>query len=91
MTRKEFWEHLLKVYREVYPDPDSPTGTILVFGLVAEEPYERSDAPSLPCKTHKHAPTLSNAQHYWNKIASHWWTKYSVKLNAVAHDCYADM
>ena len=36
-SRRQFWEHLLRVYKEVYPDPDSPTGSILQFGSVVKE------------------------------------------------------
>ena len=89
MTRKEFWLHLCKCYREVYPDESTPTGSILCFGLVAEEQY--SVTPAGTCPTHKHAPTFSSDKQYWNKIAKHSLTRYSVKLNAVAHDSYSDM
>ena len=44
LTRKEFWEHIVKVYREAYPCADSNTGSILQFGLVAKERHK--DAPS---------------------------------------------
>ena len=37
MTRQEFGEHLEACNREAYPDPTSPTGSILSFGIVAQE------------------------------------------------------
>ncbi len=89
MTRAQFWSHLEKVYKEVYPAPGSPTGSILAFGLVAQEPYATT-APGV-CPTHKHAPTFNTEQHFWNKVARHSLDKYGVKLNAVAHDSYLDM
>lgn len=69
MTRAEFWTHLVKVYKDVYPDPASPTGSILAFGLIAEEAYATTAAGL--CATHKHGPTYSTEQHYWNKVAKH--------------------
>jgi len=89
MTKAELWAHLMKVYKDVYPDPASPTGSILAFGLVAEETYAAA-APGLS-PTHKHAPTFSTEQHYWNKVAKHSLQVYGVKLNAVAHDSYTSM
>ena len=90
MDRKAFWAHLEKVYAEVYPDADSPTGSILSFGLVASEQHKRAkqDGHRHP---HKHAATFCSKQHYWNKVAKVSLAKYNVPLNAVAHDSYATM
>lgn len=90
LSREEFWAHLAKCYTEAYPRVDSPTGSILAFGLVAQEPYS-SGNPSAPCPVHKHCPTISVEQHYWSKVASLSLRKYNVKLNAVAHQTYGDM
>ena len=65
MTRAEFWTHLVKVYKDVYPDPASPTCSIPAFGLNAEEAYATTSAGL--CATRKHGPTYSTEQHYWNK------------------------
>lgn len=36
-TREQFWQHLAGVYKEVYADSSSPTGSILQFGAVVKE------------------------------------------------------
>ena len=79
-TREQFYKHLEKCYLEVYPDASSPTGTILLFGAVAQEP-----------PVHLHAPTFSRKQHYWNKVKMISLQKYNVPLNAVAHSGYLTM
>ena len=43
ISHEEFWQHLLRCYREAYPDAASPTGSILRFGLVVKELH--NDAP----------------------------------------------
>ncbi len=89
MTRAQFFAHLEKLYNEVYPMPGTPTGSILAFGVVAEERYATT-TPGV-CPTHKHSPTFSVERHFWNRIAQLSLAKYGVKLNAVAHDSYLDM
>ena len=32
LTRAEFWAHLERVYKDVYPEPANKTGSILLFG-----------------------------------------------------------
>ena len=90
MTREQFWNHLAKVYAEVYPDCTSPTGSILLFGLVAQEEHQGAVLIAHN-KTHKHCATFSTRQHYWSKVAKHSLQRYSVPLNAVAHSTYATM
>ena len=90
MTRVAFWDHLLKIYQEVYPDPSSPSGSILTFGIVATEQH-RGAAHEGHRHEHKHAATFSTKQHYWNRIAKLSAEKYNIHLNAVAHDSYATM
>ena len=89
MSRQELWEHLLRVYEEAYPEPSSPTKSILAFGLVAQEPY-----PSLVpgfSPTHKHAICFATEKHYWSKVAKLSREKYGIYLNAVAHTSYVQM
>ena len=89
-TRKQFWLHLVKCYKEVYPSDSSPTGSILAFGVVAAEKHK--DSPVLDDRhEHKHCPSFCTQQHYWNKVAKHSLEKYTVPLNAKAHDGYASM
>ena len=89
-TRKEMWRHVSKCYREVYPDETSPTGSILQFGLVANEQHKGA-AKEADRDLHKHCACFCSSQHYWNKIAKHSLQKYGVPLNAVAHDSYITM
>ena len=37
ISRPELWEHLERVYKEVYPEPANRTGSILLFGMVVKE------------------------------------------------------
>ena len=76
-------------HKDVYPDPTNPTGSLLAFGLVAQEAYSVTSPGQ--CRTHKHAPTFCSEPIYWNKVAKRSLEAYGVKLNAVAHDSYADM
>jgi hypothetical protein len=88
MTRQQFWKHLEACYAEAYPDPSSPTGSILAFALVAEEPY-----PTLVSgysATHKHAACFTSTQHRWNRVAEISRRK-GLFINAVAHHSYAVM
>ena len=36
-SREEVYKHLEAVYKDVYPNPDNESGSILLFGLVAKE------------------------------------------------------
>ena len=44
LTRKQLWEHLVTVYREAYPCADSPTSSVLQFGLVTAS-WNRPPSP----------------------------------------------
>lgn len=81
-SRKGFWEHLERVYREAYPEPANPTGSILLFGAVGQEETTM---------LHRHAPTYNSKRHYWNRVAKISYEKYRVKLNVVAHNGYYSM
>ena len=68
----------------------SPTGSILQFGLVANEQHD--NAVRLADRNwHKHAAIFCATQPYWNKVAKHSLQKYGVPLNAVAHHGYVTM
>ena len=81
-TRQSFFEHLLRVFKDVYPDEDSPTGSILAFGCVAKE---------WAGEEHNHGPTFCRKQYYWNKVAKRSLQAYGVPLNAKAHRGYFTM
>ena len=89
-TRAEFWNHMEKVYKEVYPEAESPTGSILMFGMVAKEQHKKASSTAQRDE-HHHAPACCRQQHYWNKIAKVSIEKYNVPLNAVAHNSYLTM
>ena len=36
-TKQAFWDHLLQVYKDVYPEQANPSGSIVLFGCVASE------------------------------------------------------
>ena len=36
-SREGFWQHLCRVYADTYPRPENPSGSILLFGVVAKE------------------------------------------------------
>lgn len=73
---------------EAYPDPASPTGSILVFGLVAQERYPTQISGH--SATHKHAACFTSRRHRWNKVAEISRSK-GVYINAVSHYAYSVM
>lgn len=89
-TRQTFWEHLVKVYKEVYPEAANATLSILLFGLVAREYHKEAKEMELR-DVHFHAATYSTSQHRWKQIAKLSLEKYSVKLHAACHDGYTSM
>ena len=88
MSREAFWKHLEDCYREAYPDPASPTGSILSFGIVAQERYSKT--VSGHSDTHKHAACFCSEQHRWSRVAEVSRAK-GVYVNAVAHYSYSVM
>ena len=90
LTRQEAWEHLERVYKEAYPDADSPTGSILRFGAVVKERHEAAETDECRAE-HHHCITSCAKQHYWNKIARISLQKYKIPLNAVEHSSYTQM
>ena len=90
MTRKEFWAHLERVYKDVYPEAANKTGSILLFGGVAKEWHAESTQVELRDE-HHHAPTYSSKQHYWKRVAEVSLEKYNIKMHAACHEGYASM
>ena len=89
-TRKGFWLHVKRVYKEVYPEPANNTGSILLFGMVAKEMHASSSKDELRDE-HHHAPTYSSKQHRWRLVADHPLETYGVEMHAACHDGYASM
>ena len=90
LSRRELWEHLERVYKEVYPEPANRTGSILLFGMVVKELHAESTRDELRHE-HHHAPTYCTKQHRWNRIAQVSLEKYHIKLHAACHDGYTSM
>ena len=89
-TREGFWQHLVQVYMEAYPEPANATGSILMFGLVVKEKHASSSKDELRDE-HHHAATYCSKQHLWRVVADLSLQKYSVKMHAACHDGYASM
>ena len=89
-TRAQWWQHLRKVYREVYPEPANETGSILLFGLVCKERHRNSPREA-EREEHTHAATYSSVQHYWRAVAAHSLRVYKVKMHAACHEGYTSM
>ncbi|CAJ1454063.1 unnamed protein product [Effrenium voratum] len=88
-TRAGFWEHILQVYREAYPDAANPTGSIVQFGAVAKERHAASQDGLRD--EHHHCPVYCSKRHYWKRVADISYQKYKVKLHAATHDGYYTM
>ena len=68
LTREEFWLHLCRVYKDVDPRPQNPTGSILLFGCVAKERHAASAKAAQPHE-HHHCPCYTQERHYWAPVA----------------------
>jgi hypothetical protein len=90
LARKEFWGNLMKCYQEVCPDASSLTGSILQCCIVVTELHKAS-AHDHDRAEHHHAPTFSTQKHYWKRLKSLSARRYSIQLNAVAHESYTVM
>ena len=90
LSRQQFWQHLLKCFRICYPKADSPTGCILLFGMVCKERHK--DAPRDADRSeHHHAPTHASESYRWKQIRKVSAERFGIQLNAVAHDTYTTM
>ncbi len=89
-TRQAIWDHLVRVYAEVCPEPANPTSSILLFGAVAKEHHAASADDALRDE-HHHAPTFCSKRHLWHRVAKVSYDKYKVKLHAAAHEGYSTM
>ena len=78
LTREEFYLHLVRVYKEAYPEPANKTGSILLFAAVAKEHHAESSQSELR-EEHHHGPTYTSKQHYWNVVAKLSLEKYKIK------------
>ena len=90
LTREAFWNHLMRCYREAYPQAASDTGSILEFGVVCKEKHKDS-ARDIDRSQHHHAAVYCSMSHYWRKVRKISKEKYNIHLNAVAHDAYTTM
>lgn len=89
-TKEQFWQHMCKVYKDVYPERANLTGSILLFGMVADELHSNSLVLT-ERNPHKHFTAYTTLQHYWRPIAQRSVEHYNVKLHAACHDGYTSM
>ena len=89
-TRQEFWEHMVRVYKEVYPEPANSSGSILLFGLVAKERHAEAADDELR-EEHHHAPCYCSRAHRWRQVAKRSLEHHGVKLHAACHEGYTSM
>ena len=75
-TRQGFVEHLRTVYKDVYPEPANPSGSILLFGAVAKERHAQSKDEECRAE-HHHAQVFCSTRHMWKRVACH---SHSVSL-----------
>ena len=75
-TRQGFFEHLRTVYKDVYPEPANPSGSILLFGAVAKERHAQSKDEECRAE-HHHAQVFCSTRHMWKRVACH---SHSVSL-----------
>ena len=90
LTRKAFWDHLVKCYKEAYPRAESENGSILAFGAVCKERHKDASR-DVDRSEHHHAAVYCKESHYWRRIRKISAEKYNIQLNAVAHDSYSTM
>lgn len=89
-TREEFWKHMETCYRLAYPDTESLTGSILMFGCVAKERHAKAWGIQHRDE-HHHVACFCNRQHYWEKVVRISRENFKVCLNAVTHTGYTTM
>ena len=90
ITRMGLWGHLIRCYREAYPDAASDTGSILQFGVVCMEKHKDA-AHESDRSVHHHVAVYCSRRHYWRRVRKISAAKYNIQLNAVAHDSYCIM
>ena len=83
-TREAFWQHLCRVYKDVFPRPQNGTGSILLFGCVAKERHAAS-ANEAERAEHHHCPCYTQEQHRWSSVARRS-LELGVKLHAAFHN-----
>ena len=88
-TRGEFWQHMARVYKDVYPKEESKTGSILMFGVVAKERHMASTKQE-ERDEHHHTACYCSEKHYWQPVAKRS-LELGVKLHAACHDGYTIM
>ena len=89
LTRAQYFEHICRIYAEVYPEPANRHKSILLFGAVASElckPDENDER-----HIHHHCPSFCSKRHYWKALAKLSYDKYKVRLHAATHSGYARM
>ena len=89
-SRQGIFDHLVAVYKEVYPEEANDGGSIVLFGLAVKERHAHSDKQE-ERDEHNHIILYCSQPHYWARIARVSLEKYHVKLHAACHDGYTSM
>ena len=89
-SRLEFWQHILRCYKAVYPEAANKTESIVLFGIVVKELHAESREDSLRHQ-HHHAAVYCSRQHMWNRVAKFSLERCCVKMHASCHEGYASM
>jgi hypothetical protein len=89
-TRAEFFDHMLRCYVDVYPEPANRHKCIALFGTVAKEKHLASNKDGERYE-HHHSTMYCSKRHYWKPVAEVSYNKYKVKLHAATHSGYASM
>ena len=90
LSRQQFWAHLVRCYAEEYPRAGTVHGSILVFGVVAQERHANA-AQEADRALHYHAAVFTDTQHRWKFVRKLSAEKYKIQMHAVAHDSYTTM
>ena len=57
-TPQQLWDHIVQVYKNVYPEPANASGSIVLFGCVASERHKAAEDEILRA-LHRHVPTYN--------------------------------
>ena len=90
LTRRQFWQHLVRCFRLAFPRTDTATGSILEFGMVCKELHNDSLREEYRSE-HHHGCTHSSENFRWSKIRQISAERFNTQLNAVKHDTYTTM
>ena len=89
-TRAEFFDFLVLVYKDVYPEVANYHSCAVLFGIVAKEMGHPGAREDCMLHEHNHVALYCSIQHYWNPVVRRA-AELNVKLHAAKHDGYSSM